>query len=77
MFKTVTFEVIGEQTLHCDNCERRVERMLKPLSGVIKVRAESKNQKIEVLFDDASLTAAGIVDVLDNAGYQTKIEGAS
>ena len=73
MFKTVTFEVIGDQTLHCESCERRVERMLKPLEGVSKVRAQSRDQRIEVLFDDAVLNAAAIADALGKAGYQASV----
>ena len=28
MFKSITFEVIGDQRLVCEICERRVERLL-------------------------------------------------
>ena len=53
MFKSIAFEVIGEQRLHCESCEQRVERLLKGLPGVGQVRARSDNQRIEVLFDRA------------------------
>lgn len=72
MFKSVTFEVIGDQRLHCESCERRVERLLKGLQGVSKVRAQARNQRIEVLFDAAALEPAAIVDRLSAAGYQTR-----
>ncbi|MBA3256329.1 MAG: heavy-metal-associated domain-containing protein [Pyrinomonadaceae bacterium] len=73
MFRSVTFEVIGDQILHCESCERRVERLLKPLQGVSKVRAQARNQRIEVLFDNAVLDEAAITERLGNAGYQTRV----
>lgn len=73
MFKSVTFEVIGDQRLVCESCERRVERMLKPLPGVSKVRAQSHNQSIEVLFDAAALDPTAIAERLSTAGYETRV----
>ncbi len=72
MFKSVSFEVVGEQKLHCESCERRVERLLKSLDGVGKVHANSKNQRIDVLLDTAILESDAIKDRLRTAGYQAK-----
>lgn len=72
MFKSITFEVIGDQRLVCAGCEERVEHMLKTLPGVAKVRAQARNQHIDVLFDAAMLDAAAIVERISKAGYQTK-----
>jgi copper chaperone len=73
MFKSITFEVIGDQRLHCESCENRVTRLLKAVEGVSKVRAQASNQRIEVLFDNAVLDNAAIADRLSAAGYQTRI----
>lgn len=73
MFKSITFEVIGDQRLHCESCERRVERLLKALPGVGKVRAQAPDQRIEVLFDAAALEPAAIAEHLGKAGYETRI----
>lgn len=73
MFKSITFEVVGDQQMVCENCERRVERMLKALEGVTQVRAHSRDQQIEVLLDTAGLKPDAIVDRLGVAGYQAKI----
>ena len=48
MFKSMSFEVIGDQRLHCESCEQRVERLLKALQGVGQVRAQARIQRIEV-----------------------------
>lgn len=72
MYRSVTFEVIGDQRLHCESCENRVTRLLKSVDGVSKVRAQARNQLIEVLFDDAVLDDAAIAGRLGTAGYETK-----
>lgn len=73
MFKSVTFEVTGDQRLVCEGCERRVERLLQALPGVGKVRAQAHNQRIEVLLDTAMLNADAIVERVGKAGYQTRV----
>ena len=73
MFKTITFEVIGDQKLACEGCEQRVEHAVKTLPGVGQVRASAHNQRVEVLFDAAKLDAAAIAERINNAGYQSKV----
>lgn len=73
MFKSITLEVTGDQRLVCENCERRVERMLKALPGVGQARAHAQNQQIEILFDTATLEASAIAERLGQAGYETKV----
>ncbi|MBN8780345.1 MULTISPECIES: cation transporter [unclassified Thiobacillus] len=73
MFKSVTFEVIGDQHLNCEKCEQRVARLLTPLLGVRQVRAQALDQRIEVLFDTAAVEAAVIAERLGEAGYQTRV----
>ena len=73
MLKSITFEVIGDQRLHCEGCEQRVERVLKVLKGVAQVRAQAHNQRIEVLFDAAVLNTAAIGERLREVGYETTI----
>ena len=72
MLKSITFEVIGDQRLHCEGCEQRVERMLRTLKGVRQVRAHAHNQHVEVLFDTAVLEDTAIAARLGEAGYETK-----
>ncbi len=47
--------------------------MLKALPGVERVRAKSRNQHVEVLFDATTLDANTITERLGSAGYQTRI----
>lgn len=77
MFKSITFEVIGDQRLVCEGCEQRVERLLKALQGVGQVRGQAHNQRIEVLFDTAVLEAAAIAERLGKAGYETRVASST
>lgn len=73
--KSVTFEVTGEQRLHCQACEQRVARLLKTVEGVGQVRAQAGRQRIDVLFDAAVLDPTSIAARLSEAGYETKVAG--
>ena len=73
MLKSVTFEVTGEQRLHCEACEQRVARLLKTVEGVGQVRAQADRQRIDVLFDAAVLDMKSIAERLSEAGYETKV----
>ena len=75
MLKSVTFEVTGEQRLHCEACEQRVARLLKTVDGVGQVRAQADRQRIDVLFDTAVLEPRSIAKRLHEAGYETKVVG--
>lgn len=73
MLKSITFEVVGDQRLTCEGCEQRVERLLKTLQGVGQVRAQARDQRIEVLFDTAMLESNAIAERLGEAGYRTRV----
>lgn len=73
MNRAITLEVIGDRQLACDGCEQRVERAVKGQPGVQKVRANARNQRIEVLFDDTLLNPDTIAEHIGKVGYQTRI----
>ena len=72
MQKSITFEVTGEHQMACDGCEQRVQNALKTIPGVGKVRANARNQHIDVLFDEAMVDAAALAERIGKVGYQTK-----
>jgi copper chaperone len=73
MLKSMTFEVVGEQRLHCASCEQRVTRLLKTLEGVGQVRALAETQRIDVLFDAGVVEPRAIAERLSEAGYETTV----
>lgn len=75
MFKSVTFEVIGDQRLNCEKCEQRVTRLLTPLGGVRQVHAQARDQRIDVLFDATTVAPVALAACLGEAGYETRVVG--
>jgi len=75
MFKSITFEVIGTQHLHCEKCEPRVTRLLARVQGVRQVRAQALDQRIEVLIDTTAVEPATLAACLSGAGYDTRVVG--
>jgi len=73
MLKSISLEVVGGHKMVCDGCEQRVEQALKGLMGVDRVRARARDQRIEVLFDTATLDPSALVERLAKAGYQTAV----
>jgi len=71
MLKTITLEVIGDQKIVCDGCEQRIEKALKTVQGVNKVRANARNQRIDVLLDASVVTPVAIAERVRQAGYET------
>lgn len=72
MFKSLTFEVVGERRLACAGCEERVEELLEAVDGVRQVRARARDQRVEVLFDARILDARAIEERLRSAGYEAR-----
>lgn len=77
MFKSVTFEITGDQRLACEGCEARIQHVLKTLKGVREVRAKARDQRIEVLFDAAVLEPNAIAERLVEAGYETRLASST
>ena len=73
MQKSITFEVIGEHQMACDGCEQRVQNALKTVPGVGKVRANARNQRIDVLFYETKVDAAALSERIAKTGYQNKV----
>ncbi len=73
MVKSVTFHVVGDQRLVCENCERRVERLFRKLEGVRQVRAQAGDQCIEVLVDTAVIDLPQLTEQLRVAGYDASV----
>jgi copper chaperone len=74
MLKSETFEIVGDQKLHCEGCENRVTRLVKGIPGVVRVRAQATNQRVAVQFDADVLNATNIADRLAQAGYEARID---
>lgn len=69
--ETLELTVKGEDLLHCEGCENRVQSVISTLPGVLKVKADHKTQGIRVTLDGDRITPEEIKGKLDFMGYKT------
>lgn len=74
MLKSALFQVIGARQMVCAGCTDRIERALKTLEGVRRVRADLDGQRIEVLFNAARIETQTLTARLEKIGYQVEID---
>ena len=72
MSKTLNLKVVGEHTMHCAGCERSVTFALSQLPGVEEVKADWKEQVIEVDFSSNEIDLEKIKAELDWIGYEVE-----
>lgn len=52
-------------------------RLVKGIAGVVRVRAQASNQRVDVQFDADVVNAEGVADRLAEAGYETRLTPAT
>lgn len=77
MVQTLDFTVTGEETLHCQSCEQRVDRVLRRIPGVQDVQASAETQRIRVTVDPARPSPERVRDELRQVGYEVTPAGAA
>jgi copper chaperone len=70
MTRTTTFTVTGEQKIHCEGCEQRIDRALKRLPGVRDVEASAESQRVIVEMDPEQVGPEQVRERLDLLGYE-------
>ncbi len=64
--------VVGEQTIHCDGCERTIEATLSQFPGIRLVRADHETQTIEVDGVPGEMDTENVIAALDRIGYEVQ-----
>jgi len=64
---TVTIGIAG---MTCDNCVRRVEKALRQLKGVTKVKVDRAAALARVTYDDSQVDVPAMHDALLKRGYK-------
>lgn len=67
--KSVVFQVVGDNKLHCSGCENAVKLVLGGLPSVRKVEASHKRQEIKMFLDDQTVNPGRIAGELEKMGY--------
>lgn len=63
----IIFEVNG---MMCDNCKKHVEKAIKSVKGVKKVKVSLENKCVSVIYNENKTNETFIKDVVTNAGYE-------
>ena len=70
--KMLKLRVVGEQTIHCNGCERTIEFTLAQLPSVRLVRADHETQRIEIDSTHAGVEMGEVISKLDQIGYEVE-----
>ena len=73
--ETKKLVVIGDNKMHCGGCESTVTFALNQLSGIQKVEADHRSQRIRVSYDPALVDLEKVREELDWIGYEVEEEG--
>ncbi len=73
MVETLKLKVIGDHTMHCAGCERSITFSLSQLPGVEKVKADWKNQAIQIELSSDEGNLEKIKAELDWIGYEVVV----
>jgi copper chaperone CopZ len=73
MVETLKLKVIGDHTMHCAGCERSITFSLSQLPGVEKVKADWKNQAIQIELSSDEVNLEKIKAELDWIGYEVVV----
>ncbi len=74
MADTAQFVVTGEQKIHCEGCEQRIDRALGRLAGVRSVEASAQSQRVVVEMDPEMVGTEEVRERLDLLGYEVENE---
>lgn len=77
MTNTAEFTVVGEEKLHCEGCEQRVDRALKRLAGVREVEASHHSQRVVVEMEPTQVSPEQVQDRLELLGYEVSGGGSA
>ncbi|MFF5995049.1 copper chaperone CopZ [Lysinibacillus sp. KU-BSD001] len=64
--QTVTLNVHG---MSCGHCVKAVENSVGELAGVTEVKVHLEDKKVDVTFDEATVTLDQIKETIDDQGY--------
>ena len=64
-----SYHILG---MHCSMCAMRLESLEDDLPGVHRASASYRRQRLEVEFDETSLTEAHLVEAIRALGYDVQ-----
>jgi copper chaperone CopZ len=75
-FNTVEEKTFAVEGMKCEDCERKVEEILRGRAGVIETKADRKDKTVTVRFDSKQVKIMDLHDALLGGGYRPGRLGA-
>ncbi len=72
MTRTVEFDVIGEQKIHCAGCEATIGTALRRIPGVRNVQSSHHTQRVVVTINPAQVPPEQLRTKLEELGYEVE-----
>lgn len=66
-------QTITVEGMRCEHCEARVEQTLAKMAGISGVKADRSRNTVEVDYDPAAISAADIVESIEDCGYRASL----
>lgn len=67
-----TFQIEG---MHCGACSTGIEMFLSNTDGVLSAKVDYQTKRSEVEYDEAKITAEGIIGTIKEAGFSAVVAG--
>lgn len=64
--------VVLETEMHCRGCERTIQNELARLEGVLNIKAEYAEEKVEIEFNEKIINLDKIIEKMGEMGYEAK-----
>lgn len=58
--------------MSCMHCKMTIEKAVKGLTGIISVNADPDTKKVEINFDEKTVTLDAIRHAIEEAGYDVE-----
>ncbi len=63
---------IRVRQIHCEGCERRIEKAVSQLDGVRQVKADHRSGEVRVVLDERRASEAAIRTSIERAGFEVQ-----
>jgi copper chaperone CopZ len=63
---------IRVRQIHCDGCERRIEKAAGQVDGVRQVKADHRTGEVRVVLDETRASEAAIRASIERAGFEVQ-----
>ncbi len=64
---------IRVREIHCENCERRIEKVVSQIDGVRQVKADHRNDEVGVVLEATRTSEEAVRTAIQRAGFEIEL----